>query len=82
MAKHCISCGERGVRWPKWDPEVCTARCAATAFLAYAETGMFEAAYCNECGEAQVTGNAWQDHLRCCANHPENDKTPELGEQT
>jgi len=49
-AKHCISCGKRGVYWPSYNPEACTQKCAANAFLSYADTGAFEAAYCPGCG--------------------------------
>jgi hypothetical protein len=29
-------------------------RCAADAFLAYAEVGMFEAAHCRKCGQSDT----------------------------
>jgi hypothetical protein len=66
--KHCISCGKKGVRWPKHDPEVCTARCAAFAFTVYAETGDWEGAHCSDCGGF----GAPCEHERDCPSHPLN----------
>jgi hypothetical protein len=52
---HCRSCGRRGrLTWPPYAPEVCSMRCAADAFLAYAEVGMFEAAHCRACGKSDT----------------------------
>jgi len=63
--KHCISCGKKGVRWPKHNPEVCTARCAAVSFTAYASVGDFEVAHCPDCGGS----GAPCDHERGCPQH-------------
>ena len=78
--KHCISCGKKGVRWPRHEPEACSARCAASAGLAYAEGGLFEAAYCPECGHPQLSGGRRKDHYTDCPEHPDSD--PDAGEDS
>ena len=52
--KHCKSCGEKKrLRWPKRDPKCCTKDCAAEAFVSYADVGLWEGAFCEDCGETQ-----------------------------
>jgi hypothetical protein len=50
--KHCRSCGEKKrLRWPKHNPTCCSKGCAAEKFLAYADVGLWEGAYCLDCGK-------------------------------
>lgn len=49
MATYCTSCGKAGVKWPKHDPEVCSMRCAASAFVALDSAS--EAKRCSHCGK-------------------------------
>ena len=52
--KHCRSCGEKKrLRWPKSDPKCCTKDCAAGKFLSYSDVGLWEGAFCEDCGEIQ-----------------------------
>lgn len=71
--KHCISCGKKGARWPKYDPQVCTARCAAWGFIMYASVGDFEAAHCPYCGGP----GAPCEHKSGCVAHPLNHRDEE-----
>lgn len=52
--KHCRSCGEKKrLRWPKRDPQCCAKDCAAHKFLSYADVGLWEGAYCPDCGASE-----------------------------
>ena len=46
-AKYCACCGKRGVRWPKYRPQVCTMRCAANRWIADDSPS---SPYCMRCG--------------------------------
>ena len=47
---YCISCGTKGVKWPKNAPMCCTMHCAANRLL-----GEYNASpdgfYCHDCGK-------------------------------
>ncbi len=60
-ATHCICCGKKGVRWPKWRPQVCAMRCAANRWLADDRPPL----YCWQCSEPP----------ECCGcpTHPDDD---------
>ncbi len=59
--KHCLSCGKKGVRWPKNNPQCCSQRCAAFQFVLYADAVMdWEARHCEDCGLS------CQDHEEWC----------------
>jgi hypothetical protein len=51
MAQHCISCGKKGARWPKYEPTLCSQKCAAHKFISYAELAPWDGAHCPYCGE-------------------------------
>ena len=51
MAQHCVSCGKKGVRWPKYEPKLCSQKCAAHKFISYSELAPWDAAHCPYCGE-------------------------------
>lgn len=64
--KHCISCGKKGVRWPKEKPECCSQRCAAFQFLLYADAvSDWEGRHCEDCGKG------CQDHEEWCLSEEE-----------
>jgi len=46
---YCISCGKKGVHWPKHDPEACSMRCLAWRVLGEFQGGG-DGFYCPDCG--------------------------------
>ena len=47
---YCISCGKKGVRWPKHDPIACSMTCLADRTLGHYSAGG-GGFYCVDCGE-------------------------------
>ena len=63
-AKHCICCGKKGVRWPKFAPQVCSMKCPAEYWLSHTDG---EKNHCAKCGKGvRFYGE--------CPDHPEDDE--------
>ena len=62
-ATHCICCGKKSVRWPKFAPLVCSMKCPAEYWLFHCH----EFNHCGECGEC-VRFSYGE-----CSVHPDDD---------